>query len=306
MRRFHGFRQIAGVRTSVYDSGVRPGRPAIVMVHGGDPRSLANGLDWSSVWAPDALDARLIAYDKPGQGYSYEPGMAASAAGIPALAAHLEELVEDLDAPVVLMGHSRGALPVAQLALRRPELIAGLVLVSSNTLAPPSDATPADFYPRAYADPPAVLDEVYLRREPEMNSVTTAHVDRAFLDGRREPAEQTGWWDDLSHRRRMYDEIVPAFDAERQQVLAAIRDEGFRMPVLQIWGGGDISAPVVLAHSLFEMVSRRTEDATGVILAGAAHYVYREFPERFLAYLSGFLGCLSPEASVGAGSLTVP
>ena len=140
---------IGGVDTCVYDTGPAAGRPTIVMLHGGDPRSLSSALDWSTIWSPDALGARLVAYDKPGQGLSYSADLHDQAMGAAELCGHLEALLDRLGpGPIVLMGHSRGALPVAEAALRRPERVAGLVLVSSNTLAPPSPQTPADFYPR--------------------------------------------------------------------------------------------------------------------------------------------------------------
>lgn len=67
MDRHQQYRHIAGVKTSVYDeTPPSGGRSTMVMVHGGDPRSLSNALDWSTIWDPSRLDARLIAYDKPG------------------------------------------------------------------------------------------------------------------------------------------------------------------------------------------------------------------------------------------------
>lgn len=283
------FEDVAGVRTAIYDSGPRPGRPTIVMVHGGDPRSLSNALDWSTVWAPDELDARFVAYDKPGQGRSYVPGMAVDAVLLPGLVAHLERLLQTLPAPLVLVGHSRGALPVADLALSRPELLAGLVIVSSNTLAPGSAATPKDFYPRAYADAPAELGEEYLRREPEMNSCSTAHIDRGFLEGRRLAALESGWWEDRAHRTRIYPDVADSLTTGRERVLERLAATGFEMPVLQLWGGADISAPLELAHALFGLISRHPVPATSVAFAGSAHYVYREEPVRFRAQLAAFL-----------------
>jgi pimeloyl-ACP methyl ester carboxylesterase len=280
---------IGGVDTCVYDTGPAAGRPTIVMLHGGDPRSLSSALDWSTIWSPDVLGARLVAYDKPGQGLSYSADLPAKAMSAAGLCAHLEALLEQLDPePIVLMGHSRGALPVAAAALRRPDRVAGLVLVSSNTLAPPSLQTPADFYPRAYAAPPAEPTVEFVRREPEMNSYLTGHIDE-LVPGRLSAAEENRWWHDLDRRTRIYDTIVKQeLEGLRAQVLSEIEQRGFDLPVLQIWGQNDVSAPVSLAHALFATVSARTLDCTSVVINRSAHYVYREHPSQFRALLRTF------------------
>lgn len=285
---------IRGIDTCVYDTGPDATRPTIVMLHGGDPRSLSNALDWSTIWSPAALGARLVAYDKPGQGLSYAANLPDEAMGAAGICEHLEALLDRVGSqPVVLMGHSRGALPVAEIALRRPDRIAGVVLVSSNTLAPPSPHTPADFYPRAYAAPPPEPTPEFVRREPEMNSHITDHVDE-LVPGRLDAAEANGWWKDRDRRIRVYDAIVrPELTELRSRVLAEIERRGFDVPVLQIWGQNDVSAPVSLAHALFATVAARTRDCASVVINRSAHYAYREHPGQFRAALRTFAAELS-------------
>lgn len=282
---------VGGIGTCVYDTGPAAGRPTIVMLHGGDPRSLSNAMDWSTIWSPTALGARLVAYDKPGQGLSYSANLPDQAMGAAAICEHLEALLDRVGSqPIALMGHSRGALPVAAMALRRPDRIAGIVLVSSNTLAPPSPHTPADFYPRAYAAPPPEPTPEFIRREPEMNSYLKSHVDE-LVSGRLSAARENGWWTDLDRRSRVYDTIVKReLQGLRSRVLAEIEQRGFDVPVLQIWGQNDVSAPVSLAHSLFATVSARTLDCTSVVINRSAHYAYREHPSHFTAVLRTFAG----------------
>lgn len=291
MEQDHHYLTLGGVETSVYDTGVvYGGAPPIVMVHGGDPRSLSNALDWSTIWDPAALGSRLIAYDKPGQGYTYSTAVHARSTTADSLSAHLTAVLESLGTRVVLMGHSRGALPVASVALRRPDLVCALVLVSSNTLAPSSDLTPRSFYSTAYADPPAELSVDYIRREAEMNSYSTEHIDARFIEGRRRPAVETGWWDANDSRRAWFDgAVAPSLAQMRESVLAEIRQRGFAMPVLQIWGQNDHSAPVSLAHELFASIAPKTATATSVVFNRSAHYVYREHPREFAELVRAFV-----------------
>jgi len=282
---------VAGIETCVYDTGPRPGAPTVVMLHGGDPRSLANALDWSTVWDPTGLDARLVAYDKPGQGLTYSAELPDEAMSAPRISAHLEALLDTLgEEPVVLVGHSRGALPVADVATRRPERVRGLVLVSSNTLAPHSPLTPADFYPRAYADPPPEPTVEYVRREPEMNSWGSDHVDDVLVAGRMRGARSNGWWQDLPRRSRVSEEVVrPSLEPLRARVLDDVAEHGLAMPVLQVWGQEDVSAPVALAHALFATIARRTPQCASLVLNRSGHYVYRERAHAFRVALRVFL-----------------
>ena len=55
----------------------------------------------------------------------------------------------------VLVGHSRGALPVARIAADHPDMVSHLVILDSNTLAPPDPNTPERIDPEADREPPS-------------------------------------------------------------------------------------------------------------------------------------------------------
>lgn len=291
MESSRGRRVIDGIATTTYAAAPPQGRPVtLIMVHGGDPRSLSNALDWSTIWEPEVVGAGLFAYDKPGQGRSYSSLMPPSAVGARHLSRHLERILESARGPLVLMGHSRGALLTADVALRRPDLIEALVLVSSNTLAPHSAATPKGFYPKAYEDPPQAPESWYIRREPEMNSYSSEHINDAFIAGRYHAALENGWWDDLGRRSRLYRDVAqPTLKRMQDRVLGQLDATGFAMPVLQIWGHQDVSAPVALGHALFERIAVHDGDATSIVINHSGHYVYREQANRFMAVLGAFI-----------------
>lgn len=283
---------IGGVSTCVYDSSVSDEGPVVIFVHGGDPRSLSNALDWSTVWRPALVGGRLIAYDKPGQGLTYGSTMPEEVMGAAGLTDHLERMVEMIAVPsVVLVGHSRGALPVAATALRRPDVVSGVVLVSSNTLALASTETPSNFYRTALGDPPAEPTVEYVRREPGMNSFTDGHVDEVLVRARMGNALSNNWWHDRERRELIYARtVLPELRSLRRQVMETIDREGFAAPVLQIWGQQDVSSPVSLATELFASISAQTDDAWSLVVNRAAHYVYRDQPGAFIRALNAFLG----------------
>ena len=123
-----------------------------------------------------------------------------------------------------------------------------------------------------------------------MNSRLTGHVDE-LVAGRLSAAGENGWWGDLDRRTRVYDTIVKQeLEKLRVRILSEIEQRGFDLPVLQIWGQNDVSAPVSLAHALFATVSARTLNCTSVVINCSGHYTYREHPSQFRGLLRTFVG----------------
>ena len=118
------FVEVDGVRLHYVDRG--SGSP-VVLLHG-------NGVTLQDYTASGVLDLaaerhRVIAFDRPGFGYSDRPRSTiwtpAAQAGV--LAAALEKLGVTR---AVVVGHSWGTMVALALALDRPDLVAGLVLLS--------------------------------------------------------------------------------------------------------------------------------------------------------------------------------
>jgi len=100
------------------------GNPVVILDAGfGEPGTMA----WAAVMPRIAQRSRVIAYDRAGWGLS-DPAdpltLDTSVGDLAGLAAHV-------GGSCVLVGHSWGGLIVQLVALRAPELVAGLVLVDS-------------------------------------------------------------------------------------------------------------------------------------------------------------------------------
>ncbi len=115
--------------------------PPVIMLHGwGAFKEL-----WWSTLRGLGRDHRCFALDFPGHGTS-PLGRAATIAG---LADAVAAFCAALDLPqVVLMGHSMGGVVALELALRRPTLVARLILVDAAI-----DAHLMPFYARIYLIP---------------------------------------------------------------------------------------------------------------------------------------------------------
>lgn len=103
--------------------------PPVLMIHGAS----ANAREFTSTLAPRLeMDLRVLMADRPGHGYSerFE--------GAGALAAQARQMAGVLDqaAPgqkAVIVGHSFGGAVALRLALDRPDLVSGLVLLAPVT-----------------------------------------------------------------------------------------------------------------------------------------------------------------------------
>lgn len=103
---------------------------------------------WQGAWCWSRLQVSLrglgalsIAVDLPGHGEDRTPiaGLTLSD-----YADRVIEVLDGIDEPVTLVGHSLGGATISTVAERRPERIAGLVYLCA--LLQPSGATPADLH----------------------------------------------------------------------------------------------------------------------------------------------------------------
>ena len=121
-----GFLEVDGERVHVLDKGAGP---PLVMIHGlsGQMGNLTHSLVGRLT-----QDFRVVAFDRPGSGYSTRP--AGGQAGLEAQAATLAKAIRKLklDKPVVV-GHSLGGAVALALALDHPDCVSALALIAPLT-----------------------------------------------------------------------------------------------------------------------------------------------------------------------------
>lgn len=114
-----------GVQLHVLEAGDAHA-PRVLLIHGASA-------NLRELWHPLAddltRDHRVIAFDRPGYGYSQRPKRGAERlVSQAALAARV--LNESGGAPAILVGHSLGAAVALRLALDAPSLVSGMVLIA--------------------------------------------------------------------------------------------------------------------------------------------------------------------------------
>jgi pimeloyl-ACP methyl ester carboxylesterase len=116
-------------------------KPAIARLHTdhagtGSPVLLTHGLGdtastWDHVVPALALDHRVTCWDLRGHGRSEAPSDPARYSRDIAIA-DLLRMVDEVAPPITLVGHSLGGYLSLAVALRHPELVRGLVMISSG------------------------------------------------------------------------------------------------------------------------------------------------------------------------------
>ncbi len=123
------FVTVDGARLHYLDRGpvAAGGRTPVVLIHGNVV--IAEDFVWSGVFDRIAERRRVVAFDRPGYGYSDRPrGAHWTADGQADLLRRAWERL-GIERPVVV-GHSWGALVALSLALNHPDAVGGLVLLS--------------------------------------------------------------------------------------------------------------------------------------------------------------------------------
>ena len=263
--------------------------PPLVLVHG-------LGASWQS-WLENmpefARDHRVIAMDLPGFGYSEMPGEDISIEGY---ARWTCTLLDALDVgPAAVVGNSMGGFIAAELAIRSPERVQRLAVVSA-----------------------AVFWQGYRRAQPLVGlaRLSDAYVARALTRSTDAVATRPrlrSWA--LATAGFRYPHLISK-ELAHELVRSARRTEGFlpalealadfpldeelpkiSCPTLIVWGAHDTLVPVKDATRMQELIP----GARRVVFERTGHVAMLERPERFNRLLREFLD-EDPEQRDGAAA----
>lgn len=203
-----------------------------------------------------------IALDLPGFGASPAPPASGGAA---AYADAVEPVLDECAPRVVLVGHSFGGRVAVELAARRPDAVASLVLCGVPLLRP--------------ADRPATRPALRFRLARGL------HRRGLLSDATMERMRQRyGSSDYRAAQGIMRDVLVAAVNETYERQLSRLAQ-----PVELVWGEHDDQVPVAVAQRAADML----DDARLTVLDGVGHYAPTDAPAALAAALRRRLDALT-------------
>lgn len=244
----------------------------------GPPLLLIGGMGfgrWSWFRQSPALSRRfrVISFDIRSIGHLDPEGGAYS---VPNLASHAAALLDHLDVEKAhVLGTSLGGFVAQELALRRPDLVDRLVLVSTSYGG-------SDHEPMSLDTLGKMLGWGTVRREDAVRQGLAVAVSEDYPETRPEEFEQMVGW-------RIAD-APPLSEYVKQMVAGSRFDassavEEIRNPTLVIHGADDRVVPVSNADSL----ARKLPDARLRVFEDAGHLVFVERADEVNAEILAFL-----------------
>jgi pimeloyl-ACP methyl ester carboxylesterase len=241
--------------------------PTVLLLHA----TLHDRHDFDPIIDTLARRYRTIAVDWPGHGDS-NPVDAALQPGAPLFADVLEDVVDGLGVSrAVLIGNSVGGFAAARLAINRPELVVGLILVNSGGFVPWNPlsrmscrviGTPALF--RRVAP---LLVRGYMKAKTDSDREISA---RAIAKAKTAEGIRTGTalWRSFA---------TPAHDLRG-------RAAELNVPTLIVWGKKDIAIPLRAGHATHDAIR-----GSRLEILDTGHVVFSSDPHGFLAVAEPFL-----------------
>lgn len=262
-------------------------QPALVLLHGFSSSTFS----WRKVAGPLSANARVVAFDRPGFGFTERPAVTKGAnpytpqAQVDLTLGLLDRL--NLER-AVLVGSSAGGAVAVQLALAHPERVAGLVLVDPvlssggppawvrGLLNTPQASRLGPYFMRQQADQPGL--ELLRRAYADPAQLTAAD-----LAGFERPWQSRNWdvalWEVTKATRPT--DLFPQ--------LASLN-----VPTLVVNGAADGVVPPELSARAAAAIP----GAEHRVLKDCGHLPQEECPQKFLAAVTPWLNTL-PETTAG-------
>ncbi|MBA3299340.1 MAG: alpha/beta hydrolase, partial [Thermoleophilaceae bacterium] len=267
--------EIDGTSVNYVDIGERGEDRPIVFVHG----LSGQWQNWLENIPRFSRERRVVAMDLPGFGVSEMPREKLS---IELYGNFVADMCRRLDlAPAVLVGNSMGGFVVAEVAIRAPDVVERLMLLSS------AGVSQMDIAQRPLMAAAKVAGLLAKANVPQMRWVARRPVPRHWVMSviARHPS---GIKPDAMFEGLMKGADKPGFEG----ALRAIIEYDFReripqiaCPTIVIWGEKDMIIPVKDADAFVSMI----DGARKVLIEDTGHVPMFERPPTFNALLEEFL-----------------
>ena len=251
-----------------------PDRPTLVALHGLSSGATPLGTVLRKL---TSHYGRIIAPDMSGHGFSDDPETLTTEAIYEGMIPLLEAT---LNGPAVFFGHSLGGAVSIRIALERPELVSGLVLLSPAGAPTPSDSHEAwieRFQMTDQAAATAFVRDLYVK-SPAFLPIVAWTCRRLF---RRDPVRQL-----LASTRR-------------DHAITGEELNGLTVPIRFIWG--DAERTLLKVHRDF-FIAHLPLHADVVTPSHFTHCPYLEYPDQVAALVAGFVAQRLPQQLMAASA----
>lgn len=281
------FVNVDGIRTRYFEGGTGED---LVLIHGGKFGTHYNAHHWSLNFGELCKHFHVYAFDKLGMGYTDNP-KSDSEYTMGAFIDHAHGFIRALGINnATLVGHSRGALPAARLAVNRPDLVRALIILDSSTLPPEDSSTPLDFYSKLEAGAPPTPNREFVCREPEANSYSKDHITDDFVEAMLKIALLPKTMEARKKMEHLLDALfLPDVRKRKYETLDLIKAGRLKAPTLIIWGANDRSSPLKLGLDLLQIIGQVVKRTQFHAFNHAAHYVFREQPHEVNQQIINFV-----------------
>ena len=282
------FVDVDGVRTRYFDKGQGP---TLVLIHGGHFGASTSAdacEDWDVNFDSLAEWARVIAFDKLGQGYTGNPKTDDDYT-MAAVVRHATGTLQALGIDNAhLIGHSRGGYVTCRMTVENPELVATCTIINSNTTAP---GTGRNDYVFANKPEPALSPESQ-RWVLEKYSYDPSHVTDEWVDALVKISKRPEYRE--AHHKMSQDgfyftKFLPGLLADKEELFRILASRGIQRPVLQVWSRNDETVSHAQAEALYRILAEKERRARWQLFDRAAHFSYREQPKRFNEVIKSFV-----------------
>ena len=300
------FIDIDGIRTRYFDAG---SGEAMVLVHGGQWPATSSADGWSAVFDHLAAHYHVYAFDKLGMGYTDNPKSDADYS-MDAIVRHTYGFIRTLGLTrLIMVGHSRGALPAARVAVDHPELVSHFVIFDTNALASDdikisdrSDPPPVTKIPtREELRKAALASNLSVRKDFITDAYIEAQFRIASLPKLQEAdkkfrALKEKWIRENPAKMKENPMLGNNMGAvvwwmidNKHETLELIRAGKLKAPTVIIWGWNDTFAPYTLGLDTMKTISKVVERTELHMINRASHYVFAEHPEEVTRLIVNFV-----------------
>ena len=300
------FIDVDGIRTRYFDAG---DGEAMVLIHGGQWPATSSADGWAAIFDRLAARFHVYAFDKLGMGFTDNPKTDADYS-MDAVIRHAEGFIRAIGLDrAIIVGHSRGALPAARIAVDRPELVSHLVILDTNALASDDIKISDRSDPRPMTAVPTREDirqadlKSYLSYRKDF--ITDAYVDAEYriaqLPKLREADQKfrelrDKWIRDNPDKMKANPVLGNNMGAvvwwmidAKHETLDLISAGRLKAPTVIIWGWNDMFAPITLGLDTMKTISKVVERCELQMVNQAGHYVFAEQPEAVTRLIEGFV-----------------